>query len=64
MRTIDPQFTKNRSFWGRLWRDLRLLVRIARMLLTYLIAGGRIRRDYRARAARGEVYWVDKELGR
>jgi hypothetical protein len=46
----------------RPWRrDLRLLVRIARMLLDYLVAGGRLRRRYRALEARGETFWVDED---
>ena len=40
-------------------RDLALLRRIAGMLVQYLLAGGRLRREYRRKQARGEVYWVD-----
>ena len=40
-------------------RDLALLRRIAGMLLQYLFAGGRLRREYRRKQARGEVYWLD-----
>ena len=40
-------------------RDLALLQRIAGMLLQYVFAGGRLRREYRRKEARGEVYWVD-----
>jgi hypothetical protein len=40
-------------------RDLRLLWRMAVMLLRYWTVGGRMRREYRKREARGEVYWVD-----
>ena len=46
----------------RPWRrDLKLLVQIARMLLGYLVAGGRLRRRYRALEARGETFWVDED---
>ena len=40
-------------------RDLALLWRIAGMVFQYVVPGGRLRREYRRRAARGEVYWVD-----
>jgi hypothetical protein len=40
-------------------RDLVLLQRIAVMLFQYVVAGGRMRREYRRREARGEVFWVD-----
>ena len=39
--------------------DLRLLRRMAAMLYQYWIVGGRLRREYRRREARGEVFWVD-----
>jgi hypothetical protein len=40
-------------------RDLALARRIAVMLFQYLVQGGRLRREYRRREARGEVFWVD-----
>jgi len=40
-------------------RDLALLRRIAGMVFEYLLAGGRLRREYRRKEARGEVFWVD-----
>ncbi len=42
-----------------LWRDVRLLWRIAAMLVQYWVQGGRLRREYRRREARGEVLWLD-----
>lgn len=39
--------------------DLRLLRRLLGMLWQYLTVGGRLRREYRRKEARGEVYWVD-----
>ena len=62
MRTIDEQFTQDAGLWQRLVRDVRLLVRLGRMLLTYFLAGGRIRRAYRRAEARGEIFYVDEEL--
>ncbi|MDH3675867.1 MAG: hypothetical protein OES12_10260 [Anaerolineae bacterium] len=64
MRTIDEQFSRDTSFWQRLMRDLRLLSRIFQMLYAYLVLGGSVRRKYRAKAARGEIFWVDEELSR
>ena len=29
------------------------------MVFQYLVPGGRLRGEYRRKAARGEVYWVD-----
>lgn len=62
MRTIDEQIIKGSSFWPRLTRDVRLLLRIAQMLYAYLVIGRTIRRTYRDKEARGEIFWVDEEL--
>jgi hypothetical protein len=62
MRTIDGQLLKGSSFWGRLGRDLRLLRRIGQMLYAYTVVGRRVRQGYRAKEARGEIFWVDEEL--
>jgi len=62
MRTIDEQAIKGTSFWQQVGRDVRLLRRIAQMLYTYLVIGRGIRRKYRDKETRGEVYWVDEEL--
>lgn len=62
MRTIDGQLVKGTSRWEQVRRDARLLWRIGQMLYAYLVAGWRIRRTYRAKAARGETFWVDEEL--
>jgi hypothetical protein len=42
-----------------LGRDLALLRRLAAMVWQYAVAGGRLRREYRRKEARGEVFWVD-----
>jgi hypothetical protein len=44
---------------GGLERDLALLRRIVAMLFQYIVSGGRLRREYRRKEARGEIYWVD-----
>ena len=63
MRTIQERPNLERTFLKRRLRDWRLLKRIAQMLYQYLWVGRRIRRRYRDLEARGEVYWVDEELG-
>ncbi len=60
MRTIDDQITEGSSVWARVREDLRLLRRIQRMIFGYFTAGSRIRREYRAKEAAGETYWVDE----
>ena len=60
MRTLDEQAASRDSILLRWRRDLGLLWRILGMILQYLTAGARIRRDYRAREAAGEIYWVDE----
>ncbi len=42
-----------------LWQDVRLLYRIAAMVVQYWVQGGRLRREYRRCEARGEVLWLD-----
>ncbi len=53
MRTLDSARSSG------LRRDLALLRRIATMLYQYCFEGGRLRREYRRKEARGEVFWVD-----
>ena len=59
MRTIDGKFTTSTSVWSRVWRDVRLLVRLGKQIMQYWTAGSRIRRSYRKREARGKVFWLD-----
>jgi hypothetical protein len=58
VRTLDTSNPK-----AGLLRDLVLLRRLAAMLFQYWFAGGRLRREYRRKMARGEVYWVDASGG-
>jgi len=53
MRTLQGPTTTG------LRRDLTLLRRIGGMVWQYLFQGGRLRRKYRRKQARGEIYWVD-----
>lgn len=64
MRTIDEPLARKTesSLRHRLMRDGRLLIRIGKMLFTYATVGRRIRRAYRDKEKRGEVYWVDEDL--
>lgn len=55
MRTL----TAARTTEG-LRRDLVLLWRIASMIVQYWLPGGRLRREYRRREARGQVLWLDE----
>lgn len=54
MRTLDTARQV-----GSVRRDLALLWRIAGMVFQYAVEGGRLRREYRRKEARGEVFWVD-----
>jgi hypothetical protein len=54
MRTLSPGAPVR-----GLKSDLALLWRIAGMVIQYALAGGRLRREYRRKEARGEVLWVD-----
>jgi hypothetical protein len=49
---------------ARVARDLRVLRRIARLLVGYFVTGALVRRRYRRKELRGEVFLVDEELGR
>ena len=59
MRTIDGKFTTRTSVWSRVWRDVLLLTRLGRQIVQYWAEGSRIRRSYRRKEARDEVYWLD-----
>lgn len=59
MRTIDGKFTTSTSAWSRVWRDVRLLGHLGRQIVQYWTKGSRIRRSYRRKDDRGEVYWLD-----
>ena len=52
MRTLDG---------GARLSDLLLLRRLGSMLWQYLTVGGRLRREYRMKESRGEVFWVDAQ---
>jgi hypothetical protein len=56
MRTLDP--ARRQRPWRR---DLDLLLRIAGMLVGYVVVGGRLRRRYRAAERRGETLFVDED---
>ena len=63
MRTIEDSVIAG-SRRARIARDLRVLLRIVRLLRAYLLTGALVRRRYRRRQRRGEVFFVDEELGR
>ena len=63
MRTIEDGMIA-RSRRARVARDLRVLRRMVRLLWAYFVAGALVRRRYRQKERRGEVFFVDEELGR
>lgn len=62
MRTIEDAAAVETA-WARAVRDLRLLRRLARLVWSYSFRGALIRRRYRQKERRGEVFYVDEELG-
>jgi hypothetical protein len=63
MRTIEDAVTAE-SRRARVARDLLVLRRMFRLLRGYFLAGALVRPRYRKRERRGEVFFVDEELGR
>ena len=59
MRTLDEQNTRSFSLRERAVRNLKLLLRIASMATSYFTTGATIRRRYREKERRGEIYYVD-----
>ena len=59
MRTLDEQNTQSFSLGARAVRNLKLLLRIASMAIGYFTTGAGIRRRYREKERRGEIYYVD-----
>ncbi|MFL3044762.1 MAG: hypothetical protein ACJZ1S_03080 [Candidatus Neomarinimicrobiota bacterium] len=60
MRTIDGQYTKNRSFKHRISRDTKLMFHIIKMVFQYVFVGSRIRIIYKLKEWQGKKYWVDE----
>ena len=59
MRTLDEQNTRSFSLRARAARNGKLLLRLARMVKAYFTTGAAIRRDYREKERRGEIYYLD-----
>ncbi len=59
MRTLDEQNTRSFSLWARTQRNAKLLLRLAKMMKAYFTTGASIRRRYRERERRGEIYYLD-----
>lgn len=60
MKTFEQQFCLEKAgFFRRLGRDIRLLVYLGRLAFGWLVAGGRVRRDYRAKQAAKKTLWLD-----
>ena len=63
MRTIEDAVAAE-SRWAQVVRDLRVLRRLLRLVWAYFLTGALVRRRYRQKQRRGEVFFVDEELGR
>ncbi len=61
MRTLDAQKAQSFSPGARAARDIKLLLRLAVMLTSYFTKGALIRREYRKRERRGEIYYLEDE---
>ena len=64
MRTLDEQNTQSFSLTARAQRNAKLLLRLFRMVKAYFTTGASIRRDYREKQRRGEIYFVDSTGGK
>jgi hypothetical protein len=65
MRTIHSnQNPDDYSLWARARRDVALLRRMAFMIYGYQTLGRRVRRIYREKEARGEIFYVDQDMPR
>lgn len=64
MRTLDEQNTQSFSLTARAKRNAKLLLRLVRMVKAYFTTGASIRRNYRDRERRGEIYFVDGTGGK
>jgi hypothetical protein len=62
MRTIEDAAVPE-SRRAQVARDLRVLRRMLRLLGAYFLTGALVRRRYRQKQRRGEVFFVDEELG-
>lgn len=59
MRTLDEQNIGSVTLLARARRDFELLLRIVSMAFGYFTTGAAIRRRYREKQRRGEIYYVD-----
>jgi hypothetical protein len=62
MRTIDDPVSPVFSRSSQLVRDGRVIARLGKLLIAYALTGGRVRRRYRHKQRRGEIFFVDEEL--
>jgi hypothetical protein len=63
MRTVEDRVAIE-SRWAGVARDLRVLRRLLSLVWGYFVAGALVRRRYRQKELRGEVFFVDEELKR
>ena len=62
MRTIEDAVAAG-SRLAQVVRDLRVLRRMLRLVWGYFVTGALVRRRYRQKQRRGEVFFVDEEFG-
>ena len=62
MRTIEDAMGAE-SRWTKVARDLRVLRRLLRLCWAYFVTGALVRHRYRQKQRRGEVFFVDEEIG-
>lgn len=61
MPTFDETHALHeRSLLARWRRDLRVMGQLARMLWVWFRVARKIRAAYRAKEAKGEIYWLDE----
>lgn len=59
MRTVDQAPAASMTRWSRLARDVSLLLRMARLVIGYVVVGGRVRRAYARHERNGSMLFVD-----
>jgi hypothetical protein len=63
MRTIQNNSgSGDYSIWKRTRRNVYLVRRMALMIYSYFTVGRRVRRIFREKEARGEIFYVDEDI--
>lgn len=59
MSAVDEQSGESYTVRARVRRDLRTILQILRIVKVYFTTGASIRRGYRDKERRGEIYYFD-----